>query len=226
MSNKKLSIFIDESGDFGEYSPHSPYYLVTMVLHDQSIDISEKLNAFYRHINNNGYETHAIHAGPLIRRESIYINDMMERRKKLFNALFNFVRLLDIHYDFILIKKSECSDVIQLTSKISKSISESLRRNNEYWNQFDEIIVYYDNGQIELTKILTSVFNALLPNVEFRKVQPKDYILFQAADLICTIELVAKKFEMKTPSKSELEFFLNGRNFKKNHLKHILKKKL
>ncbi len=197
-----------------------------MVLHDQSIDISEKINAFYHHINNNGYETHAIHAGPLIRRESIYINDMMERRKKLFNALFNFVRLLDIHYDFILIKKSECSDVIQLTSKISKSISESLRRNSNYWNQFDEIIVYYDNGQIELTKILTSVFNALLSNVEFRKVQPKDYILFQAADLICTIELVAKKFETKTPSKSELEFFLNSRDFKKNYLKHILKKKL
>ncbi len=226
MSNKRLSIFIDESGDFGEYSPHSLYYLVTMVLHDQSIDISEKINAFYRHINNNGYETHAIHAGPLIRRESIYINDMMERRKKLFNALFNFVRLLDIHYDFILIKKSECSDVIQLTSKISKSISESLRRNSNYWNQFDEIIVYYDNGQIELTKILTSVFNALLSNVEFRKVQPKDYILFQAADLICTIELVAKKFETKTPSKSELEFFSNSRDFKKNYLKHILKKKL
>ena len=54
MSNKKLSIFIDESGDFGEYSPHSPYYLVTMVLHDQSINISEKINAFYKHINNNG----------------------------------------------------------------------------------------------------------------------------------------------------------------------------
>ncbi len=151
---------------------------------------------------------------------------MMERRKKLFNALFNFVRILDIHYDFILIKKSECSDVIQLTSKISKSISESLRRNSNYWNQFDEIIIYYDNGQIELTKILTSVFNALLSNVEFRKVQPKDYILFQAADLICTIERAAKKFETKTPSKSELEFFLNSRDFKKNYLKHILKKKL
>ena len=197
-----------------------------MVLHDQNIDISSKISSFYQLINNIGYNPHAIHAGPLIRRESIYMNDLMERRKKLFNSLFNFVRILDIHYDFILIKKSECSDVIQLTSKISKSISESLRRNMEYWNQFDEIVVYYDNGQIELTKVLTSVFNALLSNIEFRKVQPKDYILFQAADLICTIELVAKKFETKSPSNSELEFFINGRDFKKNYLKHILKKKL
>ena len=37
---KELSIFIDESGDFGPYAKHSPYYLVTMVFHDQrkSID--------------------------------------------------------------------------------------------------------------------------------------------------------------------------------------------
>lgn len=28
---KELSIFIDESGDFGEYDHHSPYYIITMV---------------------------------------------------------------------------------------------------------------------------------------------------------------------------------------------------
>jgi hypothetical protein len=40
---KELSVFIDESGDFGEYSPHSPYYIITMVFHDQSNDIREAL---------------------------------------------------------------------------------------------------------------------------------------------------------------------------------------
>ena len=38
---KELSIFIDESGDFGEYEQHSPYYIITMVFHDQAIPISE-----------------------------------------------------------------------------------------------------------------------------------------------------------------------------------------
>lgn len=32
---KELSVFIDESGDFGAYEPHSPYYIITMVFHDQ-----------------------------------------------------------------------------------------------------------------------------------------------------------------------------------------------
>ena len=36
----ELSIFIDESGDFGEYEAHSPLYLMTLVFHNQSKDIS------------------------------------------------------------------------------------------------------------------------------------------------------------------------------------------
>lgn len=44
MADKILSIFIDESGDFGPYEKHNPYYLVAMVAHNQSVDISEEIN--------------------------------------------------------------------------------------------------------------------------------------------------------------------------------------
>ena len=40
---KELSIFVDESGDFGEYAKHSPFYIITMILHDQSQDISRDI---------------------------------------------------------------------------------------------------------------------------------------------------------------------------------------
>ena len=36
MSEKRLSVFIDESGDFGTYEVHAPYYLVSMILHNQN----------------------------------------------------------------------------------------------------------------------------------------------------------------------------------------------
>jgi len=36
---KELSVFIDESGDFGESKDNSAYYLVTFVFHDQSIPV-------------------------------------------------------------------------------------------------------------------------------------------------------------------------------------------
>lgn len=40
---KELSIFIDESGDFGEVKERPAYYLVTFVMHDQSKSIDEQV---------------------------------------------------------------------------------------------------------------------------------------------------------------------------------------
>ena len=92
MAENVLSIFIDESGDFGEYQRHAPFYFVTMVLHEQRIDIAKNITALEEHLQNLGYLQHAIHTGPLIRRESVYCYDRMEDRKKLFNALFHFAK--------------------------------------------------------------------------------------------------------------------------------------
>lgn len=226
MREKILSVFIDESGDFGEFEPHAPYYIVSMVLHDQGVDIQQSIKNFNSHLSNLGYLDHAVHTGPLIRRESIYKDDLAEDRKRLFNALFHFVRGLDIHYISVSVKKSECENVIDLTAKLSKAISNRLKDAADYIEHFDHIIIYYDNGQIELTKILTSVFNALFLNVEFRKVSPVDYKLFQVADLICTSKLMTLKMESGGFSRSESDFFENARAFKKNYLKHLEKLEL
>ena len=90
MKEKVLSIFIDESGDFGQYIPISPNYYVAMVLLDQEIDISKNIEALDIQISNWRYPEHTIHTGPLIRRESVYKNDLREQRKALFNALYHF----------------------------------------------------------------------------------------------------------------------------------------
>ena len=161
MAEKILSVFIDESGDFGPCDFRAPFYLIAMVLHNQDIDISKNIDDLENHLTNLGYKQHTIHTGPLIRRESVYANDLMEDRKRLFNALFNFIRKLDFHYVCAKIRKDECPDVITLTTKISKAIAEVLRLHQDFWEKYNRIIVYYDNGQIELTKILTSVFNTL-----------------------------------------------------------------
>ena len=65
---------------------------------------------------------------------------------------------------------------------------------------------YLDSQDIH-SKILSSVFNALLPNPIFRKVMPSEYKLFQVADLLCTMELVRLKYENNLFSKSEMIFF-------------------
>lgn len=226
MGNEILSVFIDESGDFGEYDTKTPYYIVTMVMHNQDVDINSRINELTEHIFQLGYDDHAIHTGPLIRRESIYINDEIEKRRALFNSLFHFTRKLDINYICAIIKKSECADNIQLTMKISKEISNALKRNEAFYREYKRIIIYYDNGQVELTKIITSVFSTLFSDVEFRRVQPVEYKLFQVADLICTLELVFKKAQNNSFSNSEILFFGSTREFNKNIYKYIEKKKL
>lgn len=226
MTANILSVFIDESGDFGPYEVHSPYYLVSMILHNQSTNISEDIKHFDSYLSNFGYLNHAIHTGPLIRREAIYSNISVEERKHLFNALFNFSRKINFQYYCIKIKKRECPDIISMTSKISKVLTDALHSKSAFWNSFNKVIIYYDNGQIELTKILTSVFNTLYTHVEFRKVKPVDYKLFQIADLICTLELLAEKAENNSFTRSETEFFDNVRAFKKNYLKSLRKKLL
>lgn len=227
LKENELSIFIDESGDFGDYDDACRFYVVSMVLHEQNKDISGLINKLENHVSNLGFPKHNIHVGPLIRRETKeYENFGREERRNLFNSLFHFFRQCPLNYLSVTIKKEKGDDQISLASKITKSLKIELARNSEYLSSFGKIIIYYDNGQIQLTKILTTLFNAMFENVEMRKVQPKDYKLFQAADLTCSIELIEKKRETAGLSRSEHDFFEGNEQFKKNIYKTIKKKKL
>ena len=59
---KELSIFVDESGDFGPYSNHSPYYLFALVFHEQKYAIHTEVDTLNRKILEHGFQIHAIHA--------------------------------------------------------------------------------------------------------------------------------------------------------------------
>ena len=135
MKEKVLSVFVDESGDFGQYNPASPNYYVAMVLHNQEIDISKNINALETQVANWGYPEHTIHTGPLIRRESVYKNDLRENRKALFNALYHFTRMLDIHYICPVINQGECAEKTKLTkSEVEFFHSKNAFKKNIYKN--------------------------------------------------------------------------------------------
>lgn len=57
-----------------------------------------------------------------------------------------------------------------------------------------------------------------IPNYHVRKVLPKDYKLFQDADMICTLTLMEKKIEDGILSRSELLLFHNVKDLKKQFL--------
>ena len=174
-----------------------------------------------RYLKDLGYPHHALHTGPIIRREADYSDLYMEDRKKLFNLLFRFARKLPIRFFTAKVKKSECKDSDELESKLTKAIIYEIQKHDNYYNSFDKIIIYYDNGQKPLKRILNIIFSSKFTNVEVRKVSPVDYKLFQVADLICTLEHIYLKIELGLFSKTEKEFFSKAHDFKKDYWRKL-----
>ena len=121
-------------------------------------------------------------------------------------------------------KKDEYKDIFKLEAKMAKEISLFIRENLSYFQSFDKVILYYDNGQHELNRILNTVLATELTDYDVRRVQPNDYKLFQVADLICTLELLEQKIKNAQMTRSETLIFHSKRDLNKDFLKGIHKK--
>ncbi len=199
---KELRIFIDESGDFGEIKEIPAYYLITFVFHNQDNSIEEQVLKLEESVRSSGFNVEYIHTGPVIRREEVFARYSIDDRRKLLYKMLNFVNRCPISYLTVIVDRREAIDKIALSGKLAKVINRAMSGHIEYFSNFDKIIVYYDNGQIELSTILN------------------------AADFICSMELLRIKRDEKRLSKSEECFFYKPQELKKTFLKSIEKKKL
>ena len=215
-----LSIFVDESGDFGKYARHSPYYIVTMVFHEQSNDISLNIEKLVSEVQLLGYSSDfVIHTAPLIRKEEMFSSVSPNERRALFTKLFFFVLKSDIKYRTFIFEKKLFEDSFKLEGKMAKEISSFFRSNISYFVKFDKIVLYYDNGQHELNRILNTVLSTELSQYDFHRALPRDYKLFQAADLICTLTLLELKCKNMELTHSEQLIFHNKRELQKQFIK-------
>lgn len=217
--NKYLSIFIDESGDVGFIKDASKYYIITFVIHEQKNDIQSNINKI------KDYPT--FHAGPIIRREYPFQNVDIIERKKIFQTIFMFTLGLPIKSNsFCYEKKEFASDILKMQAKMVKDVFVFLQTHINYFNSFDKIIIYYDNGQNMITRVLNGAFAISGLSYEFKKeVLPESYRLFQVADFISTIRLLEIKLSKNELSNSEL-MFVDKYHLKKNYIKGINKKKI
>lgn len=223
---KKLSVFIDESGDFGEIKERPAYYLVTFVFHDQDNSIVQQVKKLEESVKAAGFDVEYIHAGPVIRREEIFAGYSIDERRKLLYKMLNFVNACPVFHLTVAIDRKEAADKVSLSGRLAKAISREMGAYRDFFAGFDRITVYYDNGQSELSAILNAVFSIQFSNVEFRKAEPQKYRLLQAADFICTMELLKIKREEKRLSRSEEQFFYKPQELKKTFLKSLEKKRL
>ena len=124
---KELSIFVDESGDFGDYAEHSSYYIISLVLHDQTIDIRHDVDWLETRLAELGYPNHCMHSGPVIRNEQEYRKDTIENRRKLLKAFMVFFRKLDITCKTIAIEKKHIQDPLEAVARLAKQLSSFIR---------------------------------------------------------------------------------------------------
>ncbi len=80
---RELSVFADESGD---KSNHSRYFLLTVVLHDQSDEIVEKVLAYERSLALADLPNIPFHSEPLLNGHEGYESlDIKDRKKLLYS---------------------------------------------------------------------------------------------------------------------------------------------
>lgn len=218
---KELSIFIDESGDFGEYDYRSPYYIISMVFHNQSNNIKAQVDTLNKKLSIFNLHNNCIHVAPIVRGEEGYQSTRIFERRKMLLTFISFIKKTNIKYKCFYIEKRHIDNKLNAISKLSKQISLFIKDNMSYFNSFDKIKIYYDNGQIEVNKIIGIVFSSVLVEPEFIKVKPSDYKLFQAADLFCYFKLLSLKLEAKLISPLELYFFDREYDLKRKYLKQI-----
>ncbi len=221
---KELSIFIDESGDFGSYDPKSPFYIVSIVLHDQRNDISKQIKALDVALGYTELKRDFVHTGPLIRKEKEYKHMDAEKRLGILKKLIKFSTQVEFSHKSVYVEKKHIEDENEIVAKLARQLSDFIRQHYIYFTDFDKIKIYYDNGQSGVMKIILSVFIAMFRSAEFKKSEQHDYKMLQVADLICTKTLTELKMERKTLTRSERRVLGTDRDINKILLKPLARK--
>jgi len=157
----------------------------------------------------------------LIRREENYVNMSPNERRRIFSFLYQFVLNCDIRYKVFIFEKKNFDSPLKLQAAMAREMDFFFKENLSYFQSFPEIVLYYDNGQHELNSILNLLLATNFNSYEIRKVLPNEYKLFQVADLICTVELLAHKMQSQDFTRSEQLIFHTKRDFKKDFLRGV-----
>lgn len=222
---RELSVFIDESGDIGT---GSEYYLLTLVFHNQSDDIDSWLSSYEQARTASNLPKDTFHFTPVLRGHAPFDSMGNSTRKRLLSRFRYFVERLPFKYVCLSYEKRRFSNTADLQAKMQRDIERLIRDNLVFFQEFDVVKVYYDNGQsIVSTSIHGAISAALFEDaVVYRNIKPNRYRLFQVADYICGIELAAIRYERNQAGSTEERFLGSWKDFRQNYLKKLRRHRL
>ncbi|DAB16862.1 TPA: hypothetical protein CPT98_07075 [Candidatus Gastranaerophilales bacterium HUM_19] len=219
----ELGIFIDESGFFETNNIQDrglkDLYIVSFLFHNKSVAIENDVQILEKFLVEIGFNPQTpIHTMPLIRSKSPYSILSGKLRRKLFQNLFQFMRKLKLKHRTFVCDKKYCSTKQAIKKNLDNYINKMVSDNYEFFNKFDEVVIYYDEGQDYLTKILHNIFAKNLNNVRFKEnVSQIEYRLLQCADMVCSLELINQRKQNGEHIKAIENFFISDRNYNLNY---------
>lgn len=225
MTEKTISVFVDESGSFDSTADSSRYYLLCLVLHDQTTAVAEAIADLEDSLEELGVgRNHCIHAGPLIRREREYADMLREDRRRILGRMMSFIRKVDFKYKCFALDKKFISGETAIHDNLLQQLVRFLIDSAADLNGYQRLKIYYDDGQQQIKQLLREAFAIFSAKAVFvEDVQPENYRLFQAADVLCSLELTRiKLLSGERLSRSEYDFFNGIHNLRKNYLKPLL----
>ena len=137
---KTLIIFVDETGEFGFENGASRLYGISFVFHEQDNAITKEINDLNKRLIKIGY-TNMIHMTDLIMKRNDYQYFTLEKRKSIFNAIYEFSKRIPVKYHSIFIDKKYASNSRILRTKIVNEINNMIKNNENNFNKFDKNIM-------------------------------------------------------------------------------------
>lgn len=152
----------------------------------------------------------------------------IEQRKAILAYFSSFVRKLPVSYITFVYRRSQFEDPARLMERTGRDISSAMVKHLGFFQSFDDVKVYYDNGQDIVKQALDRSVGKVLSKgvVRRRKTSMTDYRLEQVADYLCTIELGLAKYETKDDGETYNKFFGGIGSFKRNWLKQARSKRI
>lgn len=220
----ELSIFVDESGGQGG---HSRYCLVALVFHLQSLGVDDAIAEYEADLARRNLDNVVSHMSPLMNGHDAYANYDMATRKMMLATFEGFVRGLPFSYKAFTYRRSEVDSPEEFSIRFRKDLMLFLIDNLAFFQKFEAVKIYYDNGQPMVAEALHKAIDYAISKqaVLYRMATQTDYRLAQVADYICTLELTDMKFKAKELTATDIKIFGEDyQAFKRNHLKHLRKK--
>ena len=225
MCLRELSIFIDESGSDGL---DGSYYLLALVLHEQGDSLEKAIAQYEQSLRDKGLPNAPLHTTPLLYRKKGYEGMDEETRKRHLSSFRVFFRHLPIRHACLALDTKEFTSPDDVTVGMRRALVGFMFDHLEYLQGFDDIKVYYDDGQHSIARAIHgAVEYALSKNaVILKKASPADYRLGQAADYICTVELATLRYRDKRTTATDEKFFGSWSRFRRGVLKEVRAKRM